>query len=86
MKSSAVGRSTSQAEITNVSGHGVWLLVNSREYFLPFELYPWFRNARVHELLDVVLLHGSHLHWPKLDVDLEIESLDNTESYPLVYH
>ncbi|WP_420886735.1 DUF2442 domain-containing protein [Candidatus Kuenenia stuttgartensis] len=27
----------------------------------------------------------SHLHWPDLDIDLEIDSLENPEKYPLVY-
>jgi len=34
---------------------------------------------------NVKLLHGFHLYWPKLDVDLEIDTLENPEKYPLVY-
>jgi hypothetical protein len=29
------------------------------------------------------LIHGYHLHWPDLDVDLEIDNLENPEKYPL---
>ena len=29
------------------------------------------------------LLHDHHLHWPELDVDLEIEVLEHPEQYPL---
>jgi hypothetical protein len=29
------------------------------------------------------LLHGYHLYWPELDVDLEIDDLENPEKYPL---
>jgi len=29
------------------------------------------------------LLHGYHLYWPELDVDLEIDNLENPEKYPL---
>jgi len=29
------------------------------------------------------LLHGFHLYWPDLDVDLEIDNLENPEKYPL---
>jgi len=32
---------------------------------------------------NVKLLHGFHLYWPKLDVDLEIDNLENPEKYPL---
>jgi hypothetical protein len=28
-------------------------------------------------------LHGYHLYWPDLDVDLEIDNLKNPEKYPL---
>jgi hypothetical protein len=40
----------------------------------------------VRDVLDVRLLHGRHLHWPKLDVDLALDSLKNLTHYPLVYH
>jgi hypothetical protein len=39
------GTATSQAEVTNISPHGFWLLIDERELFLPFEGYPWFRRA-----------------------------------------
>jgi len=31
------------------------------------------------------LLHGYHLYWPDLDVDLEIDNLENPEKYPLKF-
>ncbi|GAF68497.1 unnamed protein product, partial [marine sediment metagenome] len=55
------------------------------EYFLPYNDYPWFKEAKVKEILNVNLLHGYHLYWPELDVDLEIDSLDNPQNYPLKY-
>jgi len=42
-------------------------------------------DRRLAEILDVQLLHGSHLHWPALDVDLCVESLDRPDAYPLTY-
>lgn len=72
-------------EILNVSSHGLWLLAKGCEYFLPSERFPWFKNAKVADICRVKLLHGYHLHWPALDVDLELDSLENVESYPLVY-
>ena len=85
MKSKKRGTSTSAVEVTNISSHGLWLFVVDREYFLPFSDYPWFKNATVGHILHVQLLHGGHLRWPDLDVDLELESLRHPEKYPLVY-
>lgn len=84
MKSSELGENTSAVEVTNISPFGVWLLIDDRERFLPYEKFPWFRDARVSEIAEVELLHGHHLHWPRLDVDLDIDSLDRPEAYPLV--
>jgi hypothetical protein len=84
MKSQELGQNTSEVEVTNVSRWGLWVLVADREYFLAYQDFPWFRDARLSEILDVQLLHGFHLHWPKLDVDLDIASLENPQQFPLV--
>jgi hypothetical protein len=70
----------------HTSRFGIWLLVYNIEYFLNYTDYPWFQNAKLSDVYEVELLHETHLHWPTLDVDLEIESLENLEQYPLVYH
>lgn len=72
-------------EVTNIDTFGFWLLVRGKEYFLPYEEYPWFRDARVRDILNVALRGQDHLHWPALDVDLSVESLDRPESFPLTY-
>jgi len=79
------GRDTSGVEIVNISGFGIWLYTDGKEYFLPYEEYPWFRDAKIKEIQNVQLIHGSHLHWSDLDIDLEIDSLENPEKYPLIY-
>ncbi len=84
MKSDNIGSATSAAEILNVSPHGFWLMVNEREYFLDFDHFPCFRGARLDELFRVELLHGEHLHWPKLDVDLDLDRIEHPGKYPLV--
>jgi hypothetical protein len=83
MSSSPPGENTSAVEVTNVSAHGIWLFVGEKEHFLPYEKFPWFRDAKIGDILDVQLLNGFHLHWPKLDVDLEVESLENPDRFPL---
>jgi hypothetical protein len=85
MRSSVRGKSTSAVEVTNIDAFGFWLLVRGKEYFLPYEEYPWFRDARVRDILNVALRGQDHLHWPALDVDLSVESLDRPESFPLTY-
>jgi hypothetical protein len=86
MKSSALGKSTSPVEVQEISLHGIWIYIGGREYFLPYNDYPWFKEAKVSEICNVQLLHGTHLHWPDLDVDLELEALQHPEKYPLIYH
>ena len=85
MKLSALGKSTSQVEIQEISKHGIWIYVKGREYFLSYKDYPWFKEAKISEVYNVQLLHGMHLHWPDLDVDLELEALLYPEKYPLSY-
>ena len=59
--------------------------MRGEEYFLSFKSFPWFENAKVASVLKVRLLHRRHLHWPDLDIDLELESLTHSEKYPLNY-
>ena len=84
MKSAALGPSASPAEVTNVSPHGFWLLLNERELFVPFKDFPWFREATVREITNVQLPNPHHLYWPDLDIDLAVESIEHPEEYPLV--
>ncbi|MFZ2960551.1 MAG: DUF2442 domain-containing protein [Candidatus Ozemobacteraceae bacterium] len=85
MKSSVAGKNIDpEVEILNVGRQGVWLWCLDHEYFLPYSDYPWFEKASIHDVLDVLLLHGHHLHWPALDVDLEIDGLECSGKYPLI--
>jgi len=83
MSSVPLGTSTSAAEVTNISRHGVWLLVDERELFMPFDEFPWFRNASVDSVLRLERPRENHLHWPALDVDLTVDSIEYPEKYPL---
>lgn len=85
MNCSTLGAPTSQVEVTNIDHFGFWLLVEDKEYFLPYGDFPWFRGATVDQILNVQLFHGNHLSWPDLDVDLSLDSLQNPESFPLIY-
>lgn len=84
MKSAALGLNTSPAEVTNISRHGFWLLLEKEELFLPFSDFPWFRDASVGKILNVELPSSNHLYWPELDVDLAVESIRHPDKFPLV--
>jgi len=84
MKSAKRGKRTSAVEVTNVSPHGLWLLIDGTDRFAPFEQFPWFRNATIAQLSRVELPSAHHLYWPDLDIDLAVESLDQPEKFPLV--
>ena len=84
MRSAPRGKRTSVVEVTNVSPHGLWLLLGDRELFLPFDKFPWFREAPIAKLVRVELPSPHHLYWPGLDVDLAVESIEHPERFPLV--
>lgn len=84
MTSAALGNSTSDPEVTNVSQHGFWLLVGDEELFLPFAQFPWFQDAAISKLQNVVQPSEAHLYWPDLDIDLAVESIRHPEQFPLV--
>ena len=85
MKSLKNGKNTLKAEITNISEHGFWILLAKKEYFLPFEKYPWFKDAKISSIVNVKIFHNHHLYWPDLDVDLTTEILENPQNFPLTY-
>ena len=85
MKLKNHGKSTLSAEVSQISPHGIWLLVSGTEYFLPYADFPWFEKAAVAQIHNVQLIRGFHLRWPDLDVDLDLASLHHLASYPLVY-
>lgn len=86
MTSEILGTSTSRPEVTNISGHGFWVFDDrtQREYFLPFRDFPWFAKASIEQISSVVREGVSVLHWPALDVDLDLDRIEHPERYPLL--
>ena len=78
------GTSTFPVEVTNVFRHGLWLMVGDEELFLPFEQFPWFRDASIEEISVVERQTADHLYWSLLDIDLSVESIRNPAAFPLV--
>lgn len=84
MRSGQPGAHISNLEVTNVSQHGFWLLLDERELFLAFRAFPWFAHATIAQLAKVERPQPHHLYWPDLDVDLHVDSIERPEAYPLV--
>jgi hypothetical protein len=84
MKSLRRGKDIS-ASVENITPFGIWLYVKEKEYFLSYTDYPYFKDHTLSSIQNVQLLHGYHLYWPELDVDLEIDNLENPKKYPLKF-
>ena len=84
MKSTTLGVHTSLIEVTNISPHGFWLLLEDEELFLPFNEFPWFMNVAVGKIINVELPSSNHIYWPDLDIDLAVESIRHPDQFPLV--
>ena len=82
-RSEQLGTFTSAAEVTNISRHGFWLWLGTRELFVPFSEFPWFAKAPIGSVLNVERPSEDHLYWPDLDVDLSVRSIDHPEEFPL---
>ena len=78
------GTSTFPVEVTNVSRHGLWLLVGDEELFLPLEQFPWFRDASIEKISVVERPTADHLYWPLLDIDLSVESIRHPAAFPRI--
>ena len=83
MNSSALGKSTSPAEVTHISNHGVWLLADGCEWFMSYDDFPWFRDVVVGKILNIEEPAPGHYYWPDLDVDLTEEIISHPERFPL---
>ena len=81
--SSKLGENASKAEVTHISNYGVWLLAGDREFFMSYDLFPWFKEAPVNKILKVEEPSPGHFYWPDLDVDLTVEIIERPERFPL---
>jgi len=84
MKSKKAGEPILDVEVTNISQHGFWIMVDENEYFLPFKSFPWFKEARITDISDVERLSERHLFWKNLDIDLTLDMIESPDDYPLI--
>ena len=78
------GSVTSEAEVTNISRHGFWMLLGDEELLLSFEQFPWFKRASVEQIVNVERPTPDHLYWPDLDIDLSVTSIRKPTDFPLM--
>ena len=72
------------ADVLMINDRGIMISVLGQDYFLSYNRVPWMRDATINEVLDIRMSGKNAIEWPKLDVDLEIESLRHPERYQLL--
>ena len=83
MSSLAPCKNTSAVEVTNISAHGVWILVRDKELFMSYDDFPWLKDQTVKSITNVEEQTRDHFYWPDLDVDLTVEIIENPARFPL---
>lgn len=84
MSSDVAGKNISEIEIQSISRFGIWILVKGKEYLLSYEQFPWFKDAKVGQIINVILSATGNLYWPDLDVDLSVDILEHPVRFPLI--
>ena len=62
------------------------VLIDDEELLLPYEQFPWFKQATVEQISHVEHPSPDHLYGPSLDVDLSVSSIRRPQDFPLVSH
>jgi hypothetical protein len=70
--------------VSHISSHGIWLLANGKEQFLPFAHFPHFKDHTVAAILNVQQPSLGHYYWPELDIDLSDAIIEHPERFPLI--
>ena len=76
--------SSTLVSVLMINSQGIMLTVSGHDYFLSYNRIPWMKDAPVRSVLNVRMSGTEAIEWPDLDVDLEIESLQHPERFPLV--
>lgn len=77
------GTDNSAVEVQNVGQDMLWVYADRKEYCLPYDTFPEFLQARLHEILNVRLTRNTELHWPALGLTVPLETLqESTEVVP----
>jgi len=79
------GNSILGFEITSITKHGIWFLLDNKEYFIPFKEYPQLKRLSIQDILKVRFSPPDHIYWENYDIDIEISALENPKKFKLVY-
>jgi len=66
--------------VRSILPDGIFLSALGRDYYVSFERLPWFKTAKVSDIINVSLIGDYAIRWD----DLEIEILMHPEKYPLI--
>jgi hypothetical protein len=86
MSSKNYGTSISHCEVTDINKNGIRMIIEEKEYFLSFADFPMFKDLPVEKIFKVDYHPPAHLRWEEFDIDIELDSLENLENYPLLFH
>ena len=68
-----------------INARGILLYVKGKEYYLPYDRFSWFKDAKVSDVLAVSMPDSESLRWEAMDIDLELDSLVHPERYPITF-
>ena len=68
-----------------INARGTLLYVKEKEYYLPYDRFLWFKDAKVSDVLAVSMPDSESLRWEAMDIDLELDSLVHPERYPITF-
>jgi len=72
-------------KLTSINDIGFWVLVNDKDYFVPFADYPRFKESSIDQIFQIKFLPPSQLYWKDLDIDIELQALSEPGSFPLIF-
>lgn len=72
-------------ELTNINSVGFYLLIENKEYFVPFNEYPVFKTIPLHDIFEMTLLSPEQIYWEKHDIDIELSALKTPHLFTLSY-
>lgn len=78
--------SSASAEVVSVSRTAIIVMANGRQYFMSFAEFPWFKKGTLDAIYNLEQPAAHALHWPDLDIDIDLDYFDHPEKYPLKMH
>ena len=73
------------AEVRMITGDGLLLCIEGRNYFASFKDFPFLGELPVAELFDVDYCGHGHIRWENADIDLNTEILAAPDAFPVSF-